>query len=206
MQLPEHHIQIYVRNIDTGTVTGVQVHYNNLSTLKNHTTAQVDATYNWWGNANGRRGKRLGKRDGADDRYSPAQGAPRKLGSVGVDEHGACQPQAEAGVEAVGAHLATHRLRLAVERPLGRQERDVPQGRASDAGDEVREAVELGGMTGRVLGSCRGRHSSCPTHEASLQASSGVLYGPMVQLFSHAGSGFVTSQYQPVPEPKSEYP
>ena len=49
-------------------------------------------------------------------------------------------------------------------------------------------------------------HSSCPTHEASLQACSGVLYGPMVQLFIQAGLGFVTSQYQPGPEPKSEHP
>jgi hypothetical protein len=42
--------QIIVYNYPgTGTVTGVQVHSNNLSTLRNSTSAQVDATSNWWG-------------------------------------------------------------------------------------------------------------------------------------------------------------
>ncbi|MBN1453496.1 MAG: right-handed parallel beta-helix repeat-containing protein [Anaerolineales bacterium] len=42
--------QIYIRNINTGTVTDVQVHNNSLSTLKNLTSASIDATNNWWGN------------------------------------------------------------------------------------------------------------------------------------------------------------
>jgi parallel beta-helix repeat protein len=41
--------QIYVRNIGTGTVTGVVVDHNKLSTLKNLTAAQVDAENNYWG-------------------------------------------------------------------------------------------------------------------------------------------------------------
>lgn len=41
--------QIYVRNIGTGTITGVEVHYNSVSTLKNATTALVDAEHNYWG-------------------------------------------------------------------------------------------------------------------------------------------------------------
>jgi hypothetical protein len=45
--------QVYVRNIGTGTITNIQVHDNSLSTLKNTTTATVDATSNWWGSASG---------------------------------------------------------------------------------------------------------------------------------------------------------
>jgi hypothetical protein len=45
--------QIYIRNIGTGTVTGVQAHFNSLSTFKNLTSAQINATCNWWGNVNG---------------------------------------------------------------------------------------------------------------------------------------------------------
>ena len=45
--------QIYIRNVFTGTVTDVQVHRNNLSTLKNLTSAQIDATCNWWGSVDG---------------------------------------------------------------------------------------------------------------------------------------------------------
>ncbi|MCK9209560.1 MAG: T9SS type A sorting domain-containing protein [Ignavibacteriaceae bacterium] len=45
--------QIYIRNIVTGTVTGVQVHNNSLSTLKNLTSTPIDATCNWWGSASG---------------------------------------------------------------------------------------------------------------------------------------------------------
>ncbi len=41
--------QIYVRNIGTGTITGVEVHHNSLSTLKNLTAAMVDAENNYWG-------------------------------------------------------------------------------------------------------------------------------------------------------------
>jgi hypothetical protein len=45
--------QIYIRNIGTGTVTGVQVHNNSLSTLKTSTPALIDATNNWWGEVSG---------------------------------------------------------------------------------------------------------------------------------------------------------
>jgi len=41
--------QIYIRNIGTGTVTGVTVVNNNLFSLKNLTSAVIDATCNWWG-------------------------------------------------------------------------------------------------------------------------------------------------------------
>ena len=41
--------QVYIRNIGTGTVTGVQVHENSFSSLKNLTGSPVNATDNWWG-------------------------------------------------------------------------------------------------------------------------------------------------------------
>jgi hypothetical protein len=45
--------QIYVRDIGTGRITGVQVRNNSLSTLRNRTAATVDATLNWWGTIDG---------------------------------------------------------------------------------------------------------------------------------------------------------
>jgi len=45
--------QIYILDINTGTVTGVHVHYNSLSTLKNMASASIDATNNWWGDVSG---------------------------------------------------------------------------------------------------------------------------------------------------------
>lgn len=40
---------IYLRNIGTGTVTGVEVHNNSMSTLKNLTAVGIDAENNYWG-------------------------------------------------------------------------------------------------------------------------------------------------------------
>jgi len=49
--------QIYIRDIEGGTVTNVRVNYNNLTnsanSLKNLTAATIDATNNWWGHASG---------------------------------------------------------------------------------------------------------------------------------------------------------
>jgi hypothetical protein len=47
-------------------------------------------------------------------------------------------------------------------------------------------------------------HSSRPSNDASLQASFGVLYGPVGSLNRQFGSGFPTIQYHPAPAPKSE--
>jgi hypothetical protein len=47
-------------------------------------------------------------------------------------------------------------------------------------------------------------HSSRPSNDASLQASFGVLYGPVGSLNLQFGSGFLTIQYHPGPAPKSE--
>lgn len=44
---------VYIRDIGTGTVTGVQVNNNDLSSLRNSTSATVDGTCNWWGSASG---------------------------------------------------------------------------------------------------------------------------------------------------------
>lgn len=41
--------QICIRDINTGTITGVQAHNNSLSTFKNLTSATIDASSNWWG-------------------------------------------------------------------------------------------------------------------------------------------------------------
>ncbi len=41
--------QIYIRNIGTGTITGVTVQENSLTTLRNMTAATIDASDNWWG-------------------------------------------------------------------------------------------------------------------------------------------------------------
>jgi hypothetical protein len=44
--------QVYLRDIGTGTVTGVHVNYNSLTglnSLKNLTAVSIDATANWWG-------------------------------------------------------------------------------------------------------------------------------------------------------------
>ncbi|HZK41250.1 MAG TPA: right-handed parallel beta-helix repeat-containing protein [Atribacterota bacterium] len=48
--------QVYLRDISMGTVTGVNVNYNNLTGLnglKNLTAVSVDATCNWWGYTSG---------------------------------------------------------------------------------------------------------------------------------------------------------
>ncbi len=44
--------QIYVRNLYTGTVTGVQIEDNKLTSLKNLTGETIDASPNWWGTIN----------------------------------------------------------------------------------------------------------------------------------------------------------
>ncbi|MCD4736852.1 MAG: right-handed parallel beta-helix repeat-containing protein, partial [Bacteroidales bacterium] len=41
--------QIYIRNVNTGTVTNVTVNKNSLSTFKNGTFELIDASVNWWG-------------------------------------------------------------------------------------------------------------------------------------------------------------
>ncbi len=43
--------QVYIRNIGTGTVTGVTINNNNISSLKNLTSQQINAELNWWGTA-----------------------------------------------------------------------------------------------------------------------------------------------------------
>jgi hypothetical protein len=45
--------QIYIRNINTGTVTGVTVANNNLFSLRTNTPAIINAVNNYWGSANG---------------------------------------------------------------------------------------------------------------------------------------------------------
>ena len=45
--------QIYIRNIGTGTVTGVTVKSNKVSTLRTNIPAIIDARNNYWGSANG---------------------------------------------------------------------------------------------------------------------------------------------------------
>ena len=43
--------QVYMRNIGTGTVTGVQVRNNSFLRLKNLTSATIDASSNYWGSS-----------------------------------------------------------------------------------------------------------------------------------------------------------
>lgn len=45
--------QIYIRDINTGTVTGVTLVNNSLSTFKTNTPAVINAVNNYWGSANG---------------------------------------------------------------------------------------------------------------------------------------------------------
>jgi len=45
--------QVYIWNIDTGTVTNVKVEDNKLSTLRNLTSETIDASPNWWGSITG---------------------------------------------------------------------------------------------------------------------------------------------------------
>ncbi len=40
--------QIYIRNIGTGTITGVDVHHNSIKSLRNTTAQPIDASCNWW--------------------------------------------------------------------------------------------------------------------------------------------------------------
>jgi len=52
--------QVYLRDIGTGTVTGVHVNYNSLTGLnglKSLTAARIDGTYNWWGADDGPSGE-----------------------------------------------------------------------------------------------------------------------------------------------------
>ena len=45
--------QVYIRNIGTGTITGVTVTNNNFTSLKTNTPAVINAVNNFWGSASG---------------------------------------------------------------------------------------------------------------------------------------------------------
>jgi len=72
----------------------------------------------------------------------PGRHTPGRPGTVDGDVHGIGRPLAEAGLELVRERLPAGDLEEMAARPLRRKQDDVAQGRAADAGDEIRKAVE----------------------------------------------------------------